>query len=122
MCVLLFRVLLVYLQVIVSSHAIDMLHDSGKLMLVGHPCLFLQKEINLYRQSALGGFLLADHQRHLGVDQRVVFQILLYSLPIFADVCLGLILVGEVDGAEIDVDLSVDTSPGTALHSLPVLK
>jgi hypothetical protein len=47
-CFLLLRVLLVYLQFIVSSHAIDMLHDCGKLMFVGYPCLFLQKEIDLY--------------------------------------------------------------------------
>ncbi|CUP49038.1 Uncharacterised protein [Segatella copri] len=59
-----------------------MLHDIGENVLIIHPYLILDEEIELDRETTLRGFHVAHHQREIGIDLRTLAQILLHEFTV----------------------------------------
>lgn len=131
--------LLIDLQTEIGRDGIDVLHHLGHLILVSHPLFLLQKEIKLHRKALWRGFHLADHQRHIGIYQRMARQpasqiltkkrhihhtrLYLVGLEILlGNQLFAQLLVNDADATEIVVHHTVHPSAFTLLHTVPVLE
>ena len=136
---LLVGVLLVDEQAEVGCDGVDEVHDLGQLVLVLHPRLLFQEEIELHGQPRLCGFELPHHEHHVGVHLRMMAQIVLYVAAVERHVhvvgpdvaLLEVVLpdelvaqgfVNDADTAEIVVDAAVDAASLALLHADPVLE
>ena len=66
-----------------------MLHDIGENVLIIHPYLILNEEIELDRETALRGFHVAHHQCEIGIDLRTLAQILLHEFTVKLEIGRG---------------------------------
>ena len=66
-----------------------MLHDIGENVLIIHPYLILNEEIELDRKTALRGFHVAHHQGKFRIHLRALAQILLHEFTVKLEIGRG---------------------------------